>query len=572
MTTTPLPTDSNTPSSHWLVGVLRAARVTPSSTLRLDADLTMEEAWLRTLDAAGLSDADLEQIVANHFHLRRADFARADASVSGRIPEKTARRYGVLPLREQDGHLVIAISDPTDLDAKQALRFASRKRPVFEIAAPAAIGKWINMRYASDRLLDRLLNQSSVGGADGVRLLEDVPADHIALEEIESAPIVKLANVILRAATAAAASDVHLEPGIGGNAVVRLRVDGVLRQHMELPLSALNRLVARFKVLANLDYRNRLSPQQGRARIEIDGGLYYLRIATVPTRGSERLALRIIPVAANLKLNDLGGTEPEIARLRQLIARSDGLVVITGPSGTGRTTTSYAALRERANGKVNVMTVEDAVEYDLDGVTQITVDPRADLGTVAALRAVLKQDPDVVFVSAVEDTQTAEAIVQASTTGHLVLTTLHVNDAVSAIARLQQLGIDEATVAAQLRGAVAQRLLRKLCSACKEPVNGMPTIEEARLAETYGVEPTFRARGCRECAQVGFRGRVPLLEVLVVSPMLQELIIDRAGATELFRAAVADGMRPLLRLALEHVRAGASTLQEVERVLNGAQL
>jgi type II secretory ATPase GspE/PulE/Tfp pilus assembly ATPase PilB-like protein len=281
--------------------------------------------------------------------------------------------------------------------------------------------------------------------------------------------------------------------------------------------------------------------------------------------------IRVLQSEGTRSLNDIGSPEWELSRIRQLLSYRDGITVVTGPTGSGKTTTLYAALREVATGEVNVMSVEDPVEYELPGITQIQVEPLRGVTFASALRAILRQDPDVIFVGEIRDPETAEVAVHASMTGHLVLATLHTNDAVSAVARFSHLGVDETSIASTLRGAVAQRLVRRLCTQCAEPVNGDLTTEEARLATIYGVEPVFRARGCKRCGQAGFRGRLPLIEVMSVTPTLQELITEKTSQSELFRAAVATGMRPLVRVALERVRAGETSLQEVERVIGGVK-
>jgi type II secretory ATPase GspE/PulE/Tfp pilus assembly ATPase PilB-like protein len=555
---------------HWLAGVARSAKLTGAEEVTVSAAQPIAEAWSSVLTACRIDDDRLSRLVAKHFRLGLADLDKSDASLTARIPEKIARKYQVLPIREDNGHLVLATSDPTDHDAEQALRFASRKRPIFEIASPHALKSWINTRYSSDQMVEALLS-SVEDSTETVRVVEDATPESVQDEDIDAAPIIKLTNVVLRDAIREGASDIHLEPGGNNAAVVRLRVDGVLRHHMSIPIAALNRVISRVKILADLDIADRLRPQDGRTRIQVDGRKHDLRVSTVPTRGTEKLVIRVLQSEGNRTLNDIGAQDHELNRLRTLLSFRDGITVVTGPTGSGKTTTLYAALREVANGEVNVMSVEDPVEYELMGITQIQVEPLRGVTFATALRAILRQDPDVIFVGEIRDAETAEVAVHASMTGHLVLATLHTNDAVSAVARFAHLGVDETSIGSTLRGAVAQRLMRRLCTSCAEPVNGQLSAEESRLAALYGVEPVFRARGCKRCGQAGFKGRLPLLEVLMVTPAMQDLILEKASASELFRAAVASGMRPLLRVALERVRSGETSLQEVERVLGGVK-
>jgi type II secretory ATPase GspE/PulE/Tfp pilus assembly ATPase PilB-like protein len=564
------PRDTGTHGRHWLCGVARASRLKGAESFNISASQPILEAWRAVTDFFRLTDDELARMVAGYFRLGLAEFDKSDASLASRIPEKITRKYNVLPLREENGHLVLATSDPTDHDAEQALRFASRKRPIFEIATPTALKSWINTRHSSDHMVQMLLSTVDADLGDAVKVVEDSSPESVGDEDIDAAPIIKLTNVILRDAIREGASDIHLEPG-GAGAVVRFRVDGVLRHHMQIPVPALNRVVSRIKILADLDIADRLRPQDGRTRIQVDGRKHDLRVSTVPTRGTEKLVIRVLQSEGTRSLADIGAPEWELSRIRQLLSYRDGITVVTGPTGSGKTTTLYAALREVATGEVNVMSVEDPVEYELQGITQIQVEPVRGVTFANALRAILRQDPDVIFVGEIRDPETAEVAVHASMTGHLVLATLHTNDAVSAVARFAHLGVDATSIASTLRGAVAQRLLRRLCTQCAEPVNGELTTEEARLATIYGVEPMFRARGCKRCGQAGFRGRLPLVEVMTVTPAMQDLIIEKGSQAELFRAAVANGMRPLLRVALERVRAGETSLQEVERVIGGVK-
>ena len=553
---------------HWLATVVRAAKLPGAETLTTTAAQSMSAAWTDVIEATRVSDDELVRLVASHFRLAIADLEKSDATLASRIPEKIARKYSVIPLREENGHLVLATSDPTDHDAEQALRFASRKRPIFEIASPTNLKSWLNTRYSSDRMVEMLLSSVDAEVSDAVRVVEDTTPESVGDEDIDTAPIIKLTNVILRDAIREGASDIHLEPG-GVGAFVRFRVDGVLRHHMQIPIPALNRVISRIKILADLDIADRMRPQDGRTRIQVDGRKHDLRVSTVPTRGTEKLVIRVMQSEGNRTLNDIGAPEHELQRIRQLLSYRDGIFVVTGPTGSGKTTTLYAALREVANGEVNVMSVEDPVEYELSGITQIQVEPNRGVTFATALRAILRQDPDIIFVGEIRDAETAEVAVHASMTGHLVLATLHTNDAVSSIARFAHLGLDATSIASTMRGACAQRLLRRLCTACAEPVAGQLTTEESRLATLYNTEPTFRARGCKRCGQAGFKGRLPLLEVLAISPTIQDLIIEKASASEIFRAGVNGGMHPLLRVALDRVRAGETSLQEVERVLGG---
>ncbi len=383
---------------------------------------------------------------------------------------------------------------------------------------------------------------------------------------MSATPVVKLTNLIIRDAIMSGASDIHIEPGRRLGAV-RYRVDGVLRKHMDLPMAALNRIISRVKVLAKLDIADRLRPQDGKARVQVKTRGYDLRVSTIPAGGAEKCVIRILDSSSSMSLDDLEIPGPELERLRDLLTNRDGIVVVTGPTGSGKTTTLYGALRELADGKVNIMTVEDPIEYELPGVTQTQVQTKQGMTFASALRAMLRQDPDVILVGEIRDRETAVTAAQAAMTGHLVLTTVHANDAVAAVARLADMGLQFTTISQVLRGAIAQRLLRRVCANCAESVNGQLTEEEEALAARHGQAPVVRAVGCTECGFTGYRGRLPVNEVMVGTPRFTQAIEQRKGWATLHRVAIQGGMRTLHAVGIDWVASGDTTLAEVERVL-----
>ncbi|MBI2188339.1 MAG: Flp pilus assembly complex ATPase component TadA, partial [Acidobacteria bacterium] len=349
--------------------------------------------------------------------------------------------------------------------------------------------------------------------------------------------------------------------------VVRVRVDGVLRSYMHLPRPVMDRVVSRIKVMGNMDVADRLRPHAGRAHVQVAGVDYDLRLSTVPTRQSEKVVVRILGPGRARSLADIDVPDAELRRLRQLFGNRDGLVVVTGPTGSGKTTTLYAALQDLASGKINIITVEDPVEYELSAVTQIQVAPPQGLTFASILRTILRQDPDIILVGEIRDLETAEIAFQASLTGHLVLTTLHTADAVGVLGRLAGLGVTRANIGTALRGIVAQRLVRRLCPECRVRTDGRLTPDEQHLSRLYGVVPLFRAGGCERCSGSGYRGRIPILEVLVKTPEIEQLIAEGEGAQRIQRAAEQFGMTSLLAAGLTRVRSGETTLEEMERVL-----
>lgn len=559
---------------HWLVETLEGAGYNGGE-LDLEQGAPIAEAWEKAAQACGISQEEVAVAVSSQFGLPLADLSKVEPKAINFVIERVARRYVVFPIREDDRHLVVATCDPTDLEIEHALAFASGRAAQLEIAPPGQILEMIETQYSPDRavesFVDTLMPEDvlmELGDSDdAVRVVEDASPEEVAAEEADAAPVIRLSNLILRDAVQQGASDIHIEPGRQAG-TVRFRVDGVLRQYMQMPMPALNRVVSRIKILGELDISDRLRPQDGRVRVGINRKFYDLRISTVPTREAEKVVIRILDPESSVELTSLGLPEKEMKRLERLMANREGIFIVTGPTGSGKTTTLYAALRELATGEVNVMTVEDPVEYELAGITQMQVENKRGFTFATALRAILRQDPDVIFVGEIRDEETAEIAVQASMTGHFVLATLHTNDALGVIQRLADLGLDRPSLAESLRGSIAQRLVRKVCEECCEKIGRKKlTDDEERLNEKYGVKPTVRAVGCDKCGGSGYRGRMPLMEILTITPKVRELIAKGASISEIQRAAKRAGMKPLRDMALDRVKNGATTLAELERVL-----
>ncbi|MBW3551961.1 MAG: Flp pilus assembly complex ATPase component TadA [Gemmatimonadetes bacterium] len=546
--------------------VLRRGGLPDTEELDLDPGMPAAEAWMTVCDMTGITQDRLAQHVADYFRLKVATLDTAEPNAIKLVPEKIARQYLIFPMKEDDRQLTVATSDPTNFAAEQALGFISGRKAVFEVAPPPFILDFINASYSPDGVIESLLSRVDEAIASSVSVMKGDDQDAVTEAEAESAPVIKLTNLILRDAAMNGASDVHIEPGASGG-TVRFRIDGVLRNYMQLPLPALIRVVSRIKIMGNLDIADKWRPHDGRTRVMVEGRPYDIRISTVPTREAEKVVLRILKGGQAAKLSEIGLPAWELGRLRQLLSNRDGIVCVTGPTGSGKTTTLYAAIRELATGEVNIMTVEDPVEYELPGITQIQVQPKRGVTFAGALRAILRQDPDVILVGEIRDQDTAQVAVQAAMTGHLVLATLHTNDAVSVVARLLDIGLDRASIAATLRGALAQRLVRKVCDECGEPIRGEMTEDEIRLAKLYNLRPPIRSVGCRRCAETGYRGRIPVQEVFVVNTTISDLINGGGTYSELYAASVSSGMRPLLHVGLERVRSGETTLDELERVL-----
>jgi len=549
-----------------MLDAVRRAGYTASDSLCLDLPQSIAELWERTAEQSDITLDELADIVARHAHLRQADLNSVDSLALRLLPEKIARQYHVFPLREDDETLVVATCAPFDLDMVKVISFASGRSPQFEIAPPALLTEAIESRYSPDRIVEGLLGDEDNFGEE-VTVLGERNDEEIGVADADAEPVIKLSSAILRDAINQGASDVHIEASrIGG--VIRFRIDGVMRHYMQMPIPAMNRIVSRFKILSRMDIADRLRPQDGRATVRIRGRSYDLRVSTVPTRLTEKMVIRILDPGAAVALDEIGITADQLTEFRRLLSRRDSIVIITGPTGSGKTTTFYSALRELATESVNIITVENPIEYELGGITQIQVEPEQNVTFASALRAILRQDPDIIMIGEIRDAETAEIAVQASLTGHLVLATLHTNDSVGVIPRFIDLGLDPAAIAESLRGALAQRLVRKVCRECAERIIEEDlTEEEQEQADRYGVSPRYRARGCAMCGHSGYRGRSAIMELWSSSPALEGIIAQGADIAALRQALTATGMRTLLDSALDKVRDGSTTLDEVERVL-----
>jgi type II secretory ATPase GspE/PulE/Tfp pilus assembly ATPase PilB-like protein/ActR/RegA family two-component response regulator len=559
--------------AHWLIHAVTAQGLAADDVVLddLPVDGPLEVVWQALAERLGISEHGIAEAVAGVFRVRVADLSKAQPTAVKLLPASVARKFGVFPLEDRNRHLVVATANPCDADAEREVGFASGRHAEFVVAPPKEILEAIDLAYAPDRAVDGVLDRLGV--------LEDVELEVLEEEEdpepeadaeLLSGPAVRLANAVLSDAIGRGASDIHIQPTVTGG-MIRFRVDGVLTTVVQFPEAVLNRLISRLKIMGRMDIADRIRPQDGRAQVAHAGARYDLRISSVPVRGHEKMVIRILDPNQIRGLEETSLEPCDLERLRGLLNARNGIVVVTGPTGSGKTTTLYGALREIATDEVNIMTVEDPVEYELPGLAQIQVSGKKGVTFASALRAILRQDPDVIFIGEIRDEETAHIAAQASLTGHLVLATVHANDAVGSIRRFRDLGLDTSTVAQTLRGAVAQRLVRRLCPECAEPTEGRYSEEERTLAEVYGVEPPMRATGCTTCHEAGYLGRLPIAEIMFMSAAMEGMVVNETTPTEVHRQAVRDGMRPLRQAALERVRQGVTTLQEVHRVLGDGE-
>jgi type II secretory ATPase GspE/PulE/Tfp pilus assembly ATPase PilB-like protein len=481
------------------------------------------------------------------------------------VPRAQALRLRIVPLDVQDRRLSVAMADPLDVSGIDDLQFQTGRRVEPHVALAAAIDLALLEAYGDDAvasLLTRLPAPTPRAADDGVREAAD---DIGALRRAsEAGPVVALVDHVMTRAVAAHASDVHIEPR-GSTLAVRERVDGVLRPMMELPGHTGAAVASRVKIMAGLDIAVKRRPQDGRTAIRVKGRNIGVRVSTLPARHGEKLVLRLLDGGGIRSLEDVGLGDA-LPRLRSLLGRGHGLVLVTGPTGSGKTTTLYAALGALDRERRNILTLEDPVEYHLPGLTQVQVEPRAGLSFAAALRAVLRQDPDVIMVGEMRDRETVEVGLAAAMTGHLVLSTLHTIDAPGAVARLGEMGAPLYLVAGGLIGVLAQRLVRRLCVHCRRAVTLSPETL-ADLGLPARATAAHEAVGCPRCRDSGYRGRVGIFEVLHVDAAIRDLILRGASADAIREAAHANGCRPLSHDAWDKVRLGLTTVSEVKPLL-----
>lgn len=515
------------------------------------------------------TDEQILNALSERFRLKLADLKQSDRRARELVPEQVARRYQILPLRATDSFLEIAAANPFDLDCEKTLAFATGREVRIQLASPSRIREKIDEFYRPENVIGQILE--GIGAHAEVTHVEDQDLDEIriAAEEASQRPVVRLVDLILSEGILSRASDIHVEPEEGGVAV-RYRIDGVLRQVMKIPRAAGLPVISRLKIIASLDIADRLRPQDGRARVAVNGVPVDLRVSTLPASLGEKVVIRVLDSSRTvLSLDSLGFNPEEAEQIKALLENRDGIILVTGPTGSGKTTTLYSALRHIQTEGVNIVTVEDPVEYRLQGVVQVQVNEKAGLTFASALRSILRQDPDVVLVGEIRDRETAQIAIQASLTGHLVLSTLHTNDAPNAVTRLIDIGIEGFKIASALRGVVAQRLMRRLCPVCKEVwVERIPPKLQRWITPDT---PLYRAAGCPECAMTGYRGRFSIVEVLSVTPEVERRIAASETADRIAEAARATGMKTLWESGLWHVLRGESTIDELLRVVDVPQ-
>jgi type IV pilus assembly protein PilB len=521
--------------------------------------------WETAVQRKLISDDQVLSLIAARFRFPVANMSRIDPRAVQTVPEHLARRYNIVPVGQTDSYLEIATANPFDLDAEKALAFATGREVRMLLASPGMIRYQLDEIYrGGDEVVSRLL-EGMGGNLEVKELTDDDDEGAASAEEASQRPIIRLVDMMLADGVASRASDIHVEP-IEGGVAVRYRIDGVLRQVMKVPRNAGLPLISRIKIMSGLDIADRLRPQDGRARVSIGGDPIDLRVSTLPASLGEKVVIRILSQRATvLDLTALGMHEDEQQALQRLLNHKEGIVLVTGPTGSGKTTTLYSAIRLIQNPGVNIVTVEDPVEYRLgQNIVQVQVHDKAGLTFASALRSILRQDPDVVLIGEIRDQETAQIALQASLTGHLVLSTLHTNDAPNAVTRLVDMGMEPYKIASALRGVVAQRLMRRVCGVCRAESDA--AVPERVAPYIPAGARLYKSVGCPECAMTGYRGRFSIVEVLSMTTQLERDIGQGGTADLIAQRARANGMGSLWESGLRHVLAGESTLEELLRV------
>jgi len=497
----------------------------------------------------------------------------ADEQALTLIREELARKYAALPMRvEGRSTLVVAMADPLNVAALEDLRFHSGMfiQPV--LAMPSSITESIERYYHIDRSMNEVINNiiSAEEEVDVATVRDDHKAEAIdeLMREAEGRPIVRLTNWMLYRSAEERASDIHIEPQ-DRHLLVRFRIDGLLHEIQKLPKWTQGAIVSRIKVLSNLDIAEKRLPQDGRLMVDIRGRRVEMRVSTLPTTHGEKVVIRVVDQQrASMDLGDIGFMSDDLGNVKRFLERPQGILLVTGPTGSGKSTLLYAALRHVQHETKNIVTVEDPVEFQIPGLNQVQVDEKAKKSFAVALRAILRQDPDVIMIGEIRDRETAQIAFRASVTGHLVLSTVHTNDAAGAVTRLIDLGLEPFMVSSALVGVVSIRLVRVICPKCKETYEAdASTLQKIGGTGLDGTITLYRGAGCPTCRQAGFTGRTGIFEVLAVDDAMRSLIVRGASEAEIRDMAVKGGMRPIGEDGLDKTLRGITTLDEVTRVV-----
>ncbi len=515
------------------------------------------------VDLGMVTESQLVASLAQQIGLPFVDLSeyQIDPSAAMLVPDTVSRRHSVLPIGYDEGRLVVAMADPANVFAIDDIRSLTGLECKPVVATKADVVNAINRVHRMDADMDELTMSLDVDDEEDLSSVKEI---------VEDAPIVKFVNLLITQAIQDRASDIHIEP-TERDLRVRFRIDGVLHEIMKSPKTIQAGVISRLKIMSDINIAERRIPQDGRLSVNAQGKKIDLRVATLPTVWGEKIVMRILDNStAMMRLTDLGFSDNNYTRFEKSFVKPYGMILVTGPTGSGKSTTLYATLNIVSTPEKNVITVEDPVEYRIPGINQVQVNVKAGLTFAAALRSILRSDPDVVLIGEIRDHETAQIAIEASLTGHMVLSTLHTNDSPSAVSRLIEMGIEPFLVGSALDAVLAQRLARRLCPKCKEAYT--PTAEALEKARfpmlPDGELPTlYRAVGCSACSKTGYKGRLALHEVMSVSEEIERMAVERASAEAIGRVAREQGMTTLRDDGIAKVLLGVTTVEEILRVV-----
>ncbi len=518
-----------------------------------------------------LQEAELSDFVAKQYGVPSVnlDEFEIDSAVIKLIPEDVAIKHTVVPVNRAGSTLILATADPSNIFAIDDIKFLTGYNVEVVVASEESIKRAIERAYDAGEDLSEVMEGFDDSDFEVIQDSDDLDVGELARES-EDAPVVKLVNLILTDAVKRVASDIHLEP-YEKSFRVRYRIDGVLYEVMKPPLKLKNAITSRLKIMSELDIAERRLPQDGRIKLKMGRGREMdYRVSVLPTLFGEKVVLRLLD-KSNLQLDmtKLGFEERQLEVFQDCIHRPFGMVLVTGPTGSGKTTSLYSALSELNKTTENISTAEDPVEFNLSGINQVQMHEEIGLNFAAALRSFLRQDPDIIMVGEIRDFETAEIGVKAALTGHMVLSTLHTNDAPSTVNRLLNMGIEPFLVASSVNCILAQRLMRRICEDCKQPhgeVTKEALVDAGMSPEEAGSLVPVKGKGCKNCSETGYKGRIAIYEVMEMAEELKEFVLNGASSIELKREAIRLGMTTLRRSALNKLKEGITTLSEVLRV------
>lgn len=524
------------------------------------------------IDLGYCVQADVSLALARQIGMREVDLDKLDVApeIIDLVDSMTARTYGVIPIEFDGGTLTVAMSDPTNFHTVDELHMLLDYNISGAVADPAAVSRAIDKYYAQADTVESLVEE--LGDAEtGYHFGADAPDAAIDLDDIrqmtESQPVKKLLNLVLLQAIRDKASDIHFEP-FEDEFKMRYRIDGILYEMVPPPHHIAVAVASRLKVMANLDIAERRLPQDGRIELNVGGNPVDLRVSVLPTMFGESVVLRVLDRSqVELDIHKVGLRDEDMADFERLIHYPNGIIIVTGPTGCGKTTTLYSALTEINTIETKIITTEDPVEYDIDGLIQVQINSDIGLTFARCLRSILRQDPDIILVGEIRDLETAEIAIQASLTGHLVFTTLHTNDAPTAITRLLDLGVEPYMITSTLEAVVAQRLVRKICIHCRMEFNPSEDMlmQLSLMPEDVRGRTFFFGKGCDRCNNTGYRGRTAIFEIMRLDDRVEQLILKRASTNVLRAEAKKQGMRTLRDSGLMDIYDGVTTIEEVVR-------